>query len=143
MLRGAWSTHRGSAPLVPTTFFQSTSVPGDVSGTVPATLSLTVGGPANFGAFTPAVARDYTAALGANVLSTGGDAALTVVEPGSTAPGRLVNGAFALASAVKAKIGAAAFESVSGSPLTLKSYTGPVSNDPLTIALRERMPSLR
>jgi hypothetical protein len=123
--------------LNPTTFFQSTSVPGDVGGTVPATLSLTVGGTANFGAFTPAVARDYTAALGANVLSTGGDATLTVVDPSSNAPGRLVNGAFALASPVKARVGATAFESVSGSPLTLKSYTGPISNDPVTIDFQQ------
>ena len=37
---------------------------GTVSGTVPATLSLTLGGPASFGAFTPGVARDYLAADG-------------------------------------------------------------------------------
>ena len=35
-----------------------TSGPG---GTVPATLSLTLGAPASFGAFTPGVARDYNA----------------------------------------------------------------------------------
>ena len=32
-----------------------------VGGTVPATLSLTLGAPASFGAFTPGVAREYTA----------------------------------------------------------------------------------
>ena len=42
------------------TFRRGTSVPGDVGGTVPATLSLTVGS-ATFGAFTPGVGRDYTA----------------------------------------------------------------------------------
>ena len=112
-------------------------VQGDVSGTVPATLSLTVGGPASFGAFTPGLARDYAATLGANVLSTGGDAALSVADPDATAPGRLVNGSFALASPVKARIGAAAFEPVSGSPLGLKSYGGPISNDALTIDLQQ------
>ena len=35
--------------------------PSDVSGTVPATLSLTMGTPASFGAFTPGVTKDYTA----------------------------------------------------------------------------------
>ncbi len=35
--------------------------PGDVGGAVPATLSLTMGTPAAFGAFTPGVAKDYTA----------------------------------------------------------------------------------
>ena len=113
------------------------NVPGDVSGTVPATLSLTVGGPATFGAFTPGVARDYATTLGANVVSTGGDAALSVADPDPNAPGRLVNGTFALASPVKARIGAAAFEPVSGSPLGLKSYGGPVSNDASTIDLQQ------
>ena len=35
--------------------------PGTSAGTVPATLSLTLGAPAAFGAFTPGVAKDYTA----------------------------------------------------------------------------------
>ena len=35
--------------------------PGGVGGTVPATLSLTLGAPAAFGAFAPGVAQDYTA----------------------------------------------------------------------------------
>ncbi len=35
---------------------------GGVGGTVPATLALTLGTPATFGAFTPGVAREYTAA---------------------------------------------------------------------------------
>jgi PKD repeat protein len=119
----------------------SRDVPADVSGTVPATLSLTVGGPASFGPFTPGLARDYATTLGANVTSTGGDAALTVTDPDTTAPGKLVNGAFALASPVKAKIGAAAFEPVSGTPLGLKSYGGPVSNDALTIDLQQSIGS--
>ena len=123
--------------LNPTTFFQSTSVPGDVSGTVPATLSLTVGAGASFGAFTPGVARDYLASLSANVVSTAGDAALTVVDPSTTTPGRLVNGAFALATPVNARVGAAAFAPLSGSPLALKSYTGPVSNDAVAIEFRQ------
>ena len=35
--------------------------PVDVGGTVPATLSLTLGGPASFGALTPGTTRDYSA----------------------------------------------------------------------------------
>jgi hypothetical protein len=81
--------------------------------------------------------RDYTASLGANVISTAADAALTVVDPSTNAPGRLVNGAFALASPMKARIGAGAFEPVSDSPLALKSYSGPVSNDALTIDFQQ------
>jgi hypothetical protein len=60
---------------------------------VPATLSLslTLGAPASFGAFTPGVSDDYTASTTANVISTAGDAALTVSDPG-----HLANGAFTL-----------------------------------------------
>ena len=45
------------APVLPF----ATSTTGTVGGTVPATLSLTLGAPASFGAFTPGVAKDYTA----------------------------------------------------------------------------------
>ena len=55
----------------------STEVPGDVGGTVPPTLSLSLGGRAGFGAFTPGVARDYSANVAATVTSSAGDATLT------------------------------------------------------------------
>ena len=75
-----------------------TPVSGGVGGTVPATLSLTLGTAPSFGAFTPGIGKDYTATAGANVISTAGDAALTVSDPSTTSPGHLVNGAFSLAS---------------------------------------------
>src|SRR4051812_146616 len=65
---------------------------GGVSGDVPATLSLTLGPAATFGAFTAGVTRDYVAAMTANVISTAGDGALSVSDPSSTAPRHLVNG---------------------------------------------------
>ena len=65
-----------------------------VGGTVPATLSLTLGAPATFGAFAPGVATEYTASTTANVISTAGDAPLTVSDPG-----HLMNGAFSAARA--------------------------------------------
>jgi hypothetical protein len=52
------------------TFAQGTSTTAPVGGTVPATLSLTLGAPATFGAFTPGVAKDYTASTTADVVST-------------------------------------------------------------------------
>jgi hypothetical protein len=114
-------------------------VPGDAGGTVTPTLSLTLGVPAAFGTFTPALAKDYTASTTANVISTAGGAALSISDPGSTAPGHLVNGAFSLPAALK--VSAASPTGVSsgsapigGSPLTLLSYGGPVSNDPATIS---------
>ena len=55
-----------------------------VGGSVPATLALTLGAPASFGAFAAGVQKEYTATTSANVISTAGDAALTVSDPGHT-----------------------------------------------------------
>src|SRR5215475_3238803 len=98
--------------------------------TVPATLSLTLGSPATFGNFTPGVAKDYSSTSTANVVSTAGDAALSVADASSTAPGHLVNGTFTLPTALKASAASPAGTStgsaaVSGSPLTLLTYSGP------------------
>ncbi len=78
---------------------------GSVGGTVPATLALTMGTPAGFGAFTPGAAKDYTASTTATVISTAGDATLSVADPSPTAPGHLVNGTFSLPQALQAGTG--------------------------------------
>ena len=96
-------------------------VDGTVGGSVPATLSLTLGAPASFGAFTAGVTKDYAASTTANVLSTAGDAALTV-----SYPGHLVNGAFSLPSPLEVSFSKAA-------------WTAPVSNDPVTIAFKQHI----
>ena len=54
---------------------------GDVGGSVPAQLSLSLGSPATFGPFTAGVARDYDASMTANVISTAGDATLSHRRP--------------------------------------------------------------
>ena len=71
---------------------------GSVGGTVASMLSLTLGSTPSFGAFVPAVARTYDAAGTATVASTAGDATLSVSDADTVNPGKLVNGAFALAS---------------------------------------------
>jgi hypothetical protein len=96
-------------------------VGGGVGGTVPATLSLAVGPNASFGAFTPGVAKDYTASTTATVTSTAGDAALTVSDPG-----HLVNGTFSLPSPLQVAFSKAA-------------WTAPVSNDPVTITFNQHI----
>ena len=55
---------------------------------------------------------------------------MTVRDPAGT--GRLVNGSFALREPVHAN-----GSPVGGDALVLRSYDGPVSNDPVTIALRQ------
>jgi len=134
-----WILEPGKPTMTPTTFFQSTSVTAPVSGEVPATLSLTLGAPAGFGAFTPGVERTYGASTTATVVSSAGDAALTVTDPSTTAPGRLVNGAFALAQPVEARAGDGPFGAVSGDPLTLKTYDGPTGSDPVAVDFQQRI----
>jgi predicted alpha-1,2-mannosidase len=119
-----------------------------VGGTVNATLALTLGAPASFGAFTPGVTADYTASTTATVTSTAGDATLSVADPSSTATGHLVNGAFSLPSPLQARARNAAnsgtaYNNVgsSASPLNLLMYGGPISNDAVTLQFSQHIGS--
>jgi hypothetical protein len=100
--------------------------PGTVGGTVPATLALTLGAPASFGPFTPGVTKSYTASMTASVISTAGDAALTISDPSSNAPGHLVNGAFSLPQPLQG-LG------------TVKTWTGPTSNESVPITFTQQI----
>jgi len=101
---------------------------GSAGGTVAATLSLALGGSPSFGTFTPGLAKEYTAATTANVISTAGDASLTVSNNGDPAPPHLVNGAFSLPEALRVEIAPA-------------SWTGPVSNANVAITFRQHIGS--
>ncbi len=121
-------------------------VTGTVSGSVPATLALTLGAPASFGAFVPGVTATYNASTTASVLSTAGDATLSVADPSSVATGRLVNGSFSLPQALRARATNPAnantsFAAISGSPLTLLTYPGPISNDPVALQFQQQIGS--
>ncbi|MDA0159252.1 M1 family aminopeptidase [Solirubrobacter ginsenosidimutans] len=98
-----------------------TDVTAPAGGTVPATLSLTVGGPATFEAFTPGVAKDYTASTTANVISSAGDAALSVSDPG-----HLTNGTFSLPSALEVSF-------------SKSTWTGPTANEAVTIGFKQHI----
>jgi len=118
-----------------------TQVPGTVGGTVPATLGLTLGTAPSFGSFTPGKAQDYFASTTANVVSTAGDAMLSVADPSSDHTGHLVNGTFFLpqplqARARKADTQGTAYNDV-GSGLNLLTWIEPVSNDPVTIEFKQ------
>jgi alpha-L-rhamnosidase len=98
----------------------ATDTSGTVGGTVPATLSLTLGAPATFGPFTPGVERTYDASTTATVTSTAGDATLSVDG------GHLTNGPFTLSEPLQVAFSKAA-------------WTGPVSNDVVDVALRQHI----
>jgi len=112
-----------SAPVAITVPAGSTSSTGTVSGTTPATLALSLGAPATFGAFTPGVDRTYTASSTANVISSAADAALSVSDPG-----HLANGAFSLPEPLQVS-------------LSKTSWSAPVSNDPVLLGFTQHIGS--
>jgi hypothetical protein len=114
------------------------TAPGTVGGTVPPTLSLTLGTAASFGAFTPGVGRTYEASMPAVVTSTAGDASLSVVDASSQRPGHLVNGSFSLPQPLQVRA-AGEYDAVGAAPLSLHSWDGPTSNAALTLQLRQRV----
>lgn len=89
------------------------------SGTVPATLSLSLGTIPSLGSFVPGSEREYTSTAEATVISTAGDATLTHSEPG-----KLANGAFTLAEPLRIE-------------LTKSSWTGPTSNEKVGISFKQ------
>jgi hypothetical protein len=121
-----------------------TSADTSVGGSVGATLSLSLGTPASFGPFTPGITKAYESSTTANVISTAGDALLSVSDPSGTATGHLVNGAFSLPQPLQARARNAAntgtaYNNVgsSASPLNLLTYGGPVSNDTVTLGFSQ------
>ncbi|MBE2318009.1 chitobiase/beta-hexosaminidase C-terminal domain-containing protein [Solirubrobacter sp. CPCC 204708] len=96
---------------------------GTVGGSVPATLALNVDG-GSFGQFIPGVAQTYTAESTATVISTAGNATLTVADQSANKPGHLVNGAFSLAQPLQG-LG------------VIKTWDAPVSNDRVTVTLSQ------
>jgi hypothetical protein len=97
------------------------AVDGGVGGSVPATLTLTLGAPASFGAFAPGVGQTYTANTTANVISTAGDAAMSVSDPG-----HLANGAYTLPDPLQVTI----------APF---SWSAPVSNAAVAIGFSQHI----
>jgi hypothetical protein len=120
----------------------ATTVPTQVSANVSKTLGFTLGAPASFGSFVPAVPNSYMAATTGNVVSTLPDATLSVVDGSAVSPGYLVNTGTPLAQPLKARATNSAntqtvFANISGSPLTLLSYTAPVSNNAVALQFQQ------
>jgi hypothetical protein len=109
---------KGNTSAVQSQTFQ---IGRDVGGNVPATLSLSLGSSVSFGVFTPGVAKDYEAGTLANVISTAGEAKLSVSDPG-----HLTNGAFSLPEPLQVAIAPDA-------------WNGPVSNGTATITFHQRI----
>jgi|1185.fasta_scaffold27207_2 hypothetical protein len=133
----------GNPKTVTNTYNVVEQDPGDVGGSTPATLSLTLGSAGALGPFVPGTAKDYTATLAARVISTAANATLTVADPSTTAPGHLVNGSYVLAQALKASAASAngtsappAAIGTPDAPTTLETWSD-VANDDVTITLTQ------
>ena len=118
-----------------------TTTPG---GETPATLNIAFGTPASFAPFIPGIGKDYTTTMGATLTSTAGDATLSVADASANATGRLVNGAFALATPLK--ISAASANGVSAgegpvggsaAPTKLLTYGGPLGAEAVTLTFKQ------
>jgi hypothetical protein len=124
----------------------ATNVNGSIGGSVPATLALMLGPAVQFGGFTPGAARSYEASTTATVISSAGDALLSVSDPSSTAAGHLVNGAFSLPESLQARARNAANTATtyanvgsSASPLNLLTWSAPTSNDQVALQFNQKV----
>ena len=86
--------------------------------------ALTLGAPATFGAFTPGVAKDYTAGTTATVISTAGDATLS--SPTRARPHRHAGQRHVRAAAAAA-----------GGLGTVKTWTAPTSNESVPVTFTQ------
>jgi hypothetical protein len=127
-------------------FTSAPPVSAPVAATVPATLALTVATPPGFAPFTPGVEKAYEILANANVLSTAGDALLSVADPSPQNTGHLTNGTFFLPQPLQVRARNAAntgtpYNNVgsSASPLNLLTYSGPVSNDTVSLGFNQRI----
>ena len=80
--------------------------------------------PPKGGATFPGVAKDYSATTTATVISTAGDATLTVSDPSTNHPGYLVNGTFTLPQPIQG-LG------------VVKTWTAPTSNEAVPITFKQ------
>jgi predicted extracellular nuclease len=127
-------------PPLATFQLSGTGVNGDVTGSVPATLSLSLSGTVNLGSFTPGVGKDYDGNTVATVTSSAETADLSVMDASSNATGRLVNGTRSLASPLQLNAGGPfAPVHADGTPLLLKHYGDVASNDATTINVRQHI----
>ena len=94
----------------------------------------------------PGVGNNYDATTTANVISSAGNANLSIADAATTNTGQLVNGAFALPTKVQARATSplgtgVALADVGGNanPTSLLNYTNPVANDQVTLSFRQRI----
>jgi hypothetical protein len=129
--------------------------PGNtVTGTVPSTLGVSVVGSStpSLGAFVPGSAQTYSTTLDTSVTSSAGNAALTAVDasapPTTSSTGYLVNDAAGGPYTLRSPLQVDATDGgsnpstgyqvlTSGNPVSLLSYSAPVSDDPVVVGFQQ------
>ena len=109
---------------------------------MPATLSLTLGAAGDVRRVHPGRREGLRRRrLTANVISTAGDATLSVADPSAVATGHLVNGTFSLPQPLQAgpqrRRRQQPYVGASAAPTTLLTYAGPVTNDAVTLGFKQ------
>jgi hypothetical protein len=112
-------------------------VDSSAGGSVPATLALGLGAPVSFGAFQPGSGHVYDAGTTADVVSTAGDATLSVADPNPATNGHLVNGTRALPQPLQVQGSDGTFSPVSAAPAAVHHYDGPVSHDVQPVGFKQ------
>jgi hypothetical protein len=123
-----------------------TNTDTNVSADVPFTLALSLGTPATFEKFIPAIDKDYTASTTAIAVATSGNAALSVADPSPANTGKLVNDDYALASTLQAKASSATgvggdYADVGGTaaPTPLLNYPRAVNDAAITLDFKQHV----
>jgi|tagenome__1003787_1003787.scaffolds.fasta_scaffold20711921_1 hypothetical protein len=124
----------GFALMCGNAWAQDPGQPSDIGSSVPATLAVTLGAPAGFGAFQPGVAHDYLAATSANVTSSAGNAALIVQDTSPYYTNHLVNGSDALSQELQVKNNDGAYQTM---PAGLRFWGGPTANEVVPVELKQ------
>jgi hypothetical protein len=124
------------------------SANSNVSGTVATQLSITAGA-AVLGPFLPGIGATYTGTATASVTSTDSTTTLTIADTNTNAAtaGHLINPAgpgYALPTAIQADASStshlatgSAFAPLSATPMQILSYSGPVTNDTVTVGFSQ------
>jgi hypothetical protein len=110
------------------------TAPGGASGTVPATLTVTLGSPPALGPFVAGVANDYYASTTATVTSSAGNAALIIQDTSPYYTNHLVNGAYALPQELQVRNNFGAFQTM---PAGLRFWGAPTSSESVPIDFKQ------
>jgi len=114
-------------------------VEGDVVGTVPLRLAISLSGAATFEPFIPGEAQEHLASTVVTATSSAPGAALTVADRSSTNVGHLVNGNIPMPQRLQVAAAGGAFAPLGGAdaPTLLKSWNEPLAREQVEVQFKQ------